>query len=92
MIHILLYHWATYVYLVQLLILLVAIWRAGLTPREQPQFMQIAWDRIAAHFAWPLRPRYWQSPDECPEAHRITCDGPVGSSHRIVRLDPDHAL
>jgi hypothetical protein len=91
MLEILIYHWATYVYLAQLLMLLYSILRTGLTPRDRPLFMRIGWDRMVARFAWPVRPTYSHTPDECPEANRITRDGPLGRSQVVTRLDADHA-
>lgn len=90
MIHILLCHWATYVYLAQLLVLIIAIVRSGFGHNACPEFMPISWERIAAHFAWPLRPLYPPMPTECPEAYRITCGERGGASDHVVRLDSGH--
>ena len=93
MIDILLTHWATYVYLVQLLVLLIAILRSGLGQAPVPGIMPVSWERIAAHFAWPLRPSPWQWQGQRlrpKEAIQLTfAEGPVPAD-AVLRLEANH--
>lgn len=90
MVDILLTHWATYVYLAQLLILLIAILRSCQAHHSGPAAVRFAWDRITEHFAWPLcqSPSQWEGrPFRWEEAIQLTCTtGPVPAD-AIVRID-----
>lgn len=90
MVDILLSHWATYVYLAQLLILLIAVLRSGVGQHAGPAIMQLAWDRITAHFAWPLRQSSWQlqgRPFRWEEAIQLTCTTTPVPADALVHLE-----